>query len=810
MSTGYKQYLALRNVAIDNGADVSGVDGYALERFIQVCQKIIEAIGGTFTPVTGGTLEQRKANALHQLALANGSAPELSGTTRERQIQSVVSILQDNGIDYSVPRAAQDWRLLVLIKLLQFGPADQDQIIQWLINYDGPIDEWTDKVAVPLASPESVDVPVLECNNVNTRIRTFKKWDGVSVLDFTTYCYPTTFANVGYLISDRLSSTARNLAIAVLNSSGTLSLQVQTSTGFQSVSGPALSLNTTHKVRATIDTATGIANMWLDDVLVIDSHVFTGTFSVANEFIAGGQWPAGSSSFGGYIWGSKLVNHFDYTLSEAFGDYVSDIQRRTGNHATISQKLTLHPYVDDVAKEVVHPDIYIFDEPWNGWTHWMVYTPYASSNNQIENPSIEVSNDGITWQTPAGLTNPIVGTPVGASDFNSDPELMFDDGKLKIIYRETLISTSIENMKYTESSDGITWSATTTIFSNAFATERPLSHTIAWNGSEWFMLYWDLVTTNFRYRTSSALDTGWSSSSPCVLTNVTTNPWHQKMRYINNEYVMYSQLGGSGGGELVLIKSTDGINWDYSTATTLIRSTNSELARNAYRSTFWPSDETGITYRSWFGEANNPWGIYYGVYGELGNFGRVENGSWGTLDGIEDKSRSNGYSVVRDGSGDAIGPFVPPLDGELIDSQGLPIGVVGSEDEPLVHNGGPAGMQETDANFAAFSGANLMGNGVDTWNPLYYADYTGFINGTNNVWIQWWVDTIGTAGACIVKERIAYPVTKVLTAAEYNQTLRWAQRYTSSCGNGVVPFEVFALDADGELAEDADLTLATE
>jgi hypothetical protein len=586
----------------------------------------------------------------------------------------------------------------------------QEDLKYWYVDYDGPIDEWTDKVAVPLASPKSVGVPVLECNNVNTRIRTFKKWDGVSVLDFTTYCYPTTFANVGYLISDRLSSTARNLAIAVLNSSGTLSLQVQTSTGFQSVSGPALSLNTTHEVKATIDTATGIANMWLDNALVIDSHTFTGVFSVANEFIAGGQWPAGSSSFGGYIWGSKLVNHFDYTLSEAFGDYVSDIQRRTGNHATISQKLTLHPYVDDVAKEVVHPDIYIFDEPWNGWTHWMVYTPYASNDNQIENPSIEVSNDGITWQTPAGLTNPIVGTPVGASDFNSDPELMFDDGKLKIIYREALISTSIENMKYTESSDGIKWYAHTTIFSNAFATERPVSHTIAWNGSEWFMLYWDLVTTNFRYRTSSALDTGWSSSSPCVLTNVTTNPWHQKMRYINNEYVMYSQLGGSGGGELVLIKSTDGINWDYSTATTLIRSTNSELARNAYRSTFWPSDETGITYRSWFGEANNPWGIYYGVYGELGNFGRVENGSWGTLDGIEDKSRSNGYSVVRDGSGDAIGPFVPPLDGELIDSQGLPIGVHGSEDKGYVHNGSPASVLMTDP--AALDSIIVSGTGT--------------------------------------------------------------------------------------------------
>lgn len=73
----------------------------------------------------GETLEQRKAAALHQLAVASGTSPETHGSARERQIQAVKSILDENGIPYEIPQASQDWRLLVLVRLLGFGiPVD--------------------------------------------------------------------------------------------------------------------------------------------------------------------------------------------------------------------------------------------------------------------------------------------------------------------------------------------------------------------------------------------------------------------------------------------------------------------------------------------------------------------------------------------------------------------------------------------------------------------------------------------------------------------------------------------------------------
>lgn len=64
-----------------------------------------------------------------------------------------------------------------------------------------------------------------------------------------------------------------------------------------------------------------------------------------------------------------------------------------------------------------HPDVEFFPNGFNGYKYWMVFTPYfgAVENVQIskryENPTVVVSNDGLNWESPAGIHNPIQGTP---------------------------------------------------------------------------------------------------------------------------------------------------------------------------------------------------------------------------------------------------------------------------------------------------------------------------------------------------------------------------------------------------------------
>lgn len=69
-----------------------------------------------------------------------------------------------------------------------------------------------------------------------------------------------------------------------------------------------------------------------------------------------------------------------------------------------AEPLLIPTYVED-SDETCHPDVLYFENGWNGWNYWMSHTPYPNSNVAFENPSIVVSNDGLTWVEPNGIVN---------------------------------------------------------------------------------------------------------------------------------------------------------------------------------------------------------------------------------------------------------------------------------------------------------------------------------------------------------------------------------------------------------------------
>lgn len=106
-----------------------------------------------------------------------------------------------------------------------------------------------------------------------------------------------------------------------------------------------------------------------------------------------------------------------------------------------------------------HPDVEYFENGFNGYKYWMGFTPYfgsiASSGNAIifENPTIVASNDGLHWEEPAGITNPIQRTPSikdgvvrGQSDtlqgYWSDTDLLFYNNRFELFYRGSSISNA--------------------------------------------------------------------------------------------------------------------------------------------------------------------------------------------------------------------------------------------------------------------------------------------------------------------------------------------------------------------------------
>ncbi len=286
--------------------------------------------------------------------------------------------------------------------------------------------------------------------------------------------------------------------------------------------------------------------------------------------------------------------------------------------------LLIPTYIDD-NDETCHPDVLFFADGWNGWRYWMSHTPYPNTNVAYENPSIVVSNDGLTWIEPEGISNPIADVYQGTdmnNNYNSDSHLFMspDQTTMHLIWRrKNGWNNELTYMK--SSTDGINWSATSTVLS-VYATtpelnESILSPCMLHNGKGYVI--WTVntkVTPRSIYmRYKPTLDMPWSEP---ILTDIGDFPdgyrvWHMDIEYIDGYYHMLASVGISTtqeGRVLYLGKSLDGVHWTFSSQPVMIGQQGNWDAR-IYRSAFI-RDESGLGYKNWYGSMNHPqWRIGY-------------------------------------------------------------------------------------------------------------------------------------------------------------------------------------------------------
>jgi hypothetical protein len=125
----------------------------------------------------------------------------------------------------------------------------------------------------------------------------------------------------------------------------------------------------------------------------------------------------------------------------------------------------------DTSGQMVHQKVLYSVTPWNGYRWWMGNTPYPNANNQYENPCLLASTDGTTWVVPAGLTNPITdltAEQIAAGAFHSDPCIVMNGNTMEFWYRfYSGTATHILTILRKTSTDGITWSAEETLFTDS-------------------------------------------------------------------------------------------------------------------------------------------------------------------------------------------------------------------------------------------------------------------------------------------------------------------------------------------------------
>lgn len=283
--------------------------------------------------------------------------------------------------------------------------------------------------------------------------------------------------------------------------------------------------------------------------------------------------------------------------------------------------------------QATHPSVLHFPEGWNGWRYWMAFTPYTGGSNATEDPCVVASQDGITWETPDGMTNPLDDAP-GGGQYNSDTELVMSlDGlTLYCIWRQHNDgAVGAEEILYLRSTtNGVEWTPRQTILTANKNTEQLASPAVLHDGTQWVMWTVDNVANPnvLKRRTAASITGPWSAATACTVSGrpADRDLWHLAVRKLGGQYVSLlndATLGVSGGdGELYLMSSTDGLNWTLGDAPLFSQALTGEYTA-LYRGTFLPVFDNGrLEFDVWHGAwASSPivWGIYYRRLSQTGD-----------------------------------------------------------------------------------------------------------------------------------------------------------------------------------------------
>lgn len=266
----------------------------------------------------------------------------------------------------------------------------------------------------------------------------------------------------------------------------------------------------------------------------------------------------------------------------------------------------------ETSGQAVHPDVAYFPDGWHGHKYWMAMTPYPYDTDSYENPSIVVSDDGLSWSVPDGLTNPIVPRP--DCDHNSDPDIVYNprSDELYVYYTEQLRADrcpgeNANSIRLITSPDGVNWSAPQTVMTWNLDTDPLYLSPAVVNVDGVFHIWLASSASSVAHATS---DDGvrWS---PLESIDVTPAPWHLDVAHVDGEFVMLIVDSPVAGARLVAATSEDGVYWSPGSNSILSPGDGWDDER-IYRSTLL-YDETTRLLRVWYSarSSGGQWHIGY-------------------------------------------------------------------------------------------------------------------------------------------------------------------------------------------------------
>jgi len=199
----------------------------------------------------------------------------------------------------------------------------------------------------------------------------------------------------------------------------------------------------------------------------------------------------------------------------------------------------------------------------------MSYTPYPDGKERFENPSIAVSQDGINWNIPKGLKNPIIKAPHDADSGGhySDTHLVMNVHSMEMWYRYNSASSKgnvnnkINRIYRLTTLNGVNWSLPKLVLNDQFKYFSPAI--LFENGV--YKIWFSDIDGKLHYRESSDL-ASWSAVLPVNLEFDGYRIWHQDVIHTHAGYEIIFSAFKNGefsrnNQKLYYSISSDGINF---------------------------------------------------------------------------------------------------------------------------------------------------------------------------------------------------------------------------------------------------------
>jgi len=254
--------------------------------------------------------------------------------------------------------------------------------------------------------------------------------------------------------------------------------------------------------------------------------------------------------------------------------------------------------------DALHPKVLNFENEWNGYKYWMVFSPYPKRDDAKENPHIKVSNDLINWTEPDGFKNPLVGAPNNHTPgviYNSDPHLTYnyDTDTLECYYRYVNDALDKVIIYRLTTKDGVNWSNKEEVLTAKRSKKDYLSPAIMYDDGIYKM--WSVDKNNvLKYRESKDGYT-YNNERTIKLTYPLSNlkTWHLDAIKTKNGYELivsaYTAWADVTSMSLYYFKSNDNIN--YTKGVYILRPSNiSWDNKGIYRSTMIYENDTYYLY----------------------------------------------------------------------------------------------------------------------------------------------------------------------------------------------------------------------